>query len=188
MCFVKIYTDFYFTTSYSLKPNTNYQVRIRFNNDFGQSPWSVESSWIKTLEDIPSASPVLLEASPYESASIMLLWHPPLKEQWNSDVIRFRVLYRDYFSNSSEITEEVEANNEPDSEVHYFVRNLKRLDNILCLLFYFTLFYCIFLNFLSLWFVLHLASVSDIIWFKCRLSMILEVVHTLHLHSFMSAT
>ena len=106
-------------------------MRIRLNSDFGQSAWSFESPWIGTLEDAPSAPPILLQVSPYESSSLMLQWEPPAKGHWNSDTIGFRVLYRIYFSNETSKTEDVSMFDNIQTKVQHIIQKLARFYSIL---------------------------------------------------------
>ena len=97
---------------FSLSPNTPYRVRIRFTGDFSESVWSVESDWIKTLEAPPSKPPAQLQASPYESSSIMLQFTAPDRSLWNSDHIGYRILYRVYPSNDTFKSQEIPLSDE----------------------------------------------------------------------------
>ncbi|KAE9550691.1 hypothetical protein FO519_006092 [Halicephalobus sp. NKZ332] len=91
----------------NLTPNTAYRFRIKFTGDSSDSLWSLESEWIKTVESAPSKAPAQLQASPYESSSILLQFSPPERTFWNSDRVGYRILYRVYPSNESFKTEEV---------------------------------------------------------------------------------
>uniref|UniRef100_A0A914QBI7 Sidekick n=1 Tax=Panagrolaimus davidi TaxID=227884 RepID=A0A914QBI7_9BILA len=90
--------EFQFT---HLSPNTAYSFRIRFTGDLSDGVWSAESEWIKTLEAAPSLPPQKLQASPYESSSIMLQFNPPERHTWNSLALGYRILYRVYPSNET---------------------------------------------------------------------------------------
>lgn len=52
-----------------LEPNTAYRFRIKSVNDFGESRFSFDSDWIKTLESAPSEAPIEIKAIPYGSDS-----------------------------------------------------------------------------------------------------------------------
>uniref|UniRef100_A0A7E4ZS71 Down syndrome cell adhesion molecule-like protein Dscam2 n=1 Tax=Panagrellus redivivus TaxID=6233 RepID=A0A7E4ZS71_PANRE len=109
-----------------LIPNTAYRVRIRFNGDFAESSWSVESEWIKTASSAPSKPPTQLQASPFESSSIMLQFTPPSQQHWNSDAVGYRILYRIYPSNESFKLDEIPLSEEIPStgRIQHIVQKL----------------------------------------------------------------
>lgn len=107
-----------------LRPNTAYRARIRWSSDFGQSGWSVESAWIKTLEAAPSSPPVSLQASPYESSSLLLQWQPPPPSDWNADMIGYRILYRIYLSNETFKYDEIPPSQEEHAKMQHIIRRL----------------------------------------------------------------
>ncbi|VDM39837.1 unnamed protein product [Toxocara canis] len=107
-----------------LRPNTAYRARIRLVCDFAQSGWSMESPWIRTLEAPPSSPPLSVQVSPYESSALLLQWSPPSRNNWNSDTIGYRILYRPYPSNETLNSEEVAAAKEDLPKMQHIVRKL----------------------------------------------------------------
>lgn len=85
-----------FEISFSLKPNTAYRFRVRATNDFGDSRWSSESEWLKTLGSEPSAPPTNFQITPANSSVVKISWTSPSVDTWNSDFVGFRVLYKIY--------------------------------------------------------------------------------------------
>lgn len=106
--------------SFSLQPNTYYKIRIRFVGDFSRSVWSYESEWIKTLESLPFLPPEIIQAVPYESSSILIKWRLLKKNNWNSDKISYRILYKMYPSDNDFSVEDVFI---PDDKKEYFLPN-----------------------------------------------------------------
>uniref|UniRef100_A0AC34QH49 Thymidine kinase, cytosolic n=1 Tax=Panagrolaimus sp. JU765 TaxID=591449 RepID=A0AC34QH49_9BILA len=100
----------------NLVPNTAYRAKIKFIGDSADSIWSVESDWIKTKESFPSKPPSQLQASPYESSSILLQFSPLERSFWNSDAVGYKIFYRVYPSNDSFKMEEINPSEElPES-------------------------------------------------------------------------
>lgn len=116
-----------------LSPNSMYRFRIRFIGDFLESSWSPESEWMATLPAAPLAHPISLKATPYERNSVLLEWVVPHKSTWNSEVVGYRIHYREYPSNETWQMEEVPItvdHNEREEKVlskldsfrHYIIR------------------------------------------------------------------
>ncbi|KIH50341.1 fibronectin type III domain protein, partial [Ancylostoma duodenale] len=110
-----------------LLPNSDYRFRIRFIGDSSQSVWSSESDWMKTLPAQPSAAPLALAASPYDSTSLLLQWATPLREDWNANAIGYRVAFREYpiaAENDTWTTVEIPANSTWPERPQYLLHNL----------------------------------------------------------------
>ncbi|VDP48490.1 unnamed protein product, partial [Soboliphyme baturini] len=82
-----------------LRPATSYQFRVRVHNDFGFSSWSDASEWLKTSEAEPSHPPSNVQATAFNSSSILVSWEPPEISSWNSQLIGYRILHKIYGKN-----------------------------------------------------------------------------------------
>ncbi|CAB3409107.1 unnamed protein product [Caenorhabditis bovis] len=91
-----------------LSPNSKYRFRIRYIGDFLESSWSSESEWMQTMPAPPIAQPIAVKATPYETSSLLLEWTVPHRSTWNSDSVGYHIHYREYPSNDSWSTNEIE--------------------------------------------------------------------------------
>lgn len=157
-----------------LLSSTAYRTRIRFTNDFGQSQWSPESAWMKTLESAPSSAPSNIEAIPYESSTLKIHWRPPPIYAWNSDYVGYRILYRPYPSNDTYKTEEIALSGERLLQMERVISGLDRY---------------VFIVMETTHSRLYLFSFLDLntIFFVCKHSINRVVVPVQHRHSSMSA-
>uniref|UniRef100_A0A0N4ZCH2 Basement membrane-specific heparan sulfate proteoglycan core protein-like n=1 Tax=Parastrongyloides trichosuri TaxID=131310 RepID=A0A0N4ZCH2_PARTI len=95
----------------NLLPNTAYKARMKFIGDFQESPWSPETDWISTSQTYPFGAPTDFSVKPYQSTSVFLQWNSLPAEKWNSDVIGYRIEYKEYPSNGSFKIEELPLTN-----------------------------------------------------------------------------
>uniref|UniRef100_A0A0N5BBG1 Down syndrome cell adhesion molecule-like protein Dscam2 n=1 Tax=Strongyloides papillosus TaxID=174720 RepID=A0A0N5BBG1_STREA len=100
----------------NLLPNTKYKARMKFIGDFEESPWSPETNWITTPQTDPLGYPSNFIVKPYQSTSINLQWDSLPKNKWNSDVIGYRIEYKEYPSNGSFKIEELPLSNKIPSD------------------------------------------------------------------------
>lgn len=83
-------------TATGLRPHTLYQFRIQATNDLGPSPYSKESSEIRTLPAAPSEAVRDLKVIPITTTSVRVEWTPLDTHVWNGDDSTggYRVLFQ----------------------------------------------------------------------------------------------
>uniref|UniRef100_A0AAF5DSP0 Thioredoxin domain-containing protein n=2 Tax=Strongyloides stercoralis TaxID=6248 RepID=A0AAF5DSP0_STRER len=110
----------------NLTPNTKYKARMKFIGDFEESPWSPETNWIVTSQTDPSGCLENFIIKPYQSTSINLQWESLPSNNWNSDVIGYRIEYKEYPSNGSFKIEELPLTNKipPNGIINHILEHL----------------------------------------------------------------
>ncbi|KAK9880038.1 hypothetical protein WA026_008552 [Henosepilachna vigintioctopunctata] len=109
---------------FTLKPATTYHIRIVAENDIGSSEPS-DVVTIITAEEVPSGSPTNIKIDTSDQHSLIVYWKPPLRDEWNGDILGYYVGYRLASSEKPYIFETVEFTREEGKEHHLKISNLK---------------------------------------------------------------
>jgi Down syndrome cell adhesion molecule-like protein 1 len=109
-----------------LAPATTYNIRIVAENDIGVSD-SSDVVTIITAEEAPSGKPQNIVLEPISQTSLRIHWKPPLRSDWNGDILGYYVGYKLTSSNTSYIFETVNymAENGENKEHTLDITNLK---------------------------------------------------------------
>ncbi|XP_070503177.1 cell adhesion molecule Dscam1 isoform X23 [Chironomus tepperi] len=109
-----------------LAPATTYNFRIVAENDIGTSE-SSDVVTIITAEEAPSGKPQNIVIEPFSQTSLRVHWKPPLRSDWNGDILGYYVGYKLTSSNTSYIYETVNymAENGENKEHTLDITNLK---------------------------------------------------------------
>lgn len=109
-----------------LAPATTYNIRIVAENDIGVSD-SSDVVTIITAEEAPTGKPQGIFIEPIAQTSLRVHWKPPLRDDWNGDILGYYVGYKLTSSNSSYIYETVNymAENGDNKEHTLDITNLK---------------------------------------------------------------
>lgn len=78
---------------FTLRPATTYHFRIVAQNAIGSSGPS-ETITVKTSEEAPSGPPVDVRLSAIDQHTLRVEWKPPLRENWNGDILGYYVGYK----------------------------------------------------------------------------------------------
>lgn len=89
-----------------LAPATTYNIRIVAENEIGVSD-SSDVVTIITAEEAPSGKPQGIIIEPLSQTSLRIRWKPPLRQDWNGEILGYYVGYKLTSSNSSFIYETV---------------------------------------------------------------------------------
>ncbi|XP_045473862.1 Down syndrome cell adhesion molecule-like protein Dscam2 isoform X48 [Harmonia axyridis] len=109
---------------FTLKPATTYHIRILAENDIGSSEPS-DVVTIITAEEVPSGPPTNIKINTSDQHSLVVFWNPPLRDEWNGDILGYYVGYRLASSEKPYIFETVEFTREEGKEHHLKISNLK---------------------------------------------------------------
>ncbi|XP_044755484.1 Down syndrome cell adhesion molecule-like protein Dscam2 isoform X16 [Coccinella septempunctata] len=109
---------------FTLKPATTYHIRILAENDIGSSEPS-DVVTIITAEEVPSGPPTNIKIDSSDQHSLVVSWNPPLRDEWNGDILGYYVGYRLASSEKPYIFETVEFTREEGKEHHLKISNLK---------------------------------------------------------------
>ena len=92
-----------------LAPATTYNIRIVAENEIGVSE-SSEVVTIITAEEAPSGKPQAVKVEPVNQTALRVRWKPPLRADWNGEILGYYVGYKLTSSNTSFIYETVNYN------------------------------------------------------------------------------
>ncbi|CAL8111483.1 unnamed protein product [Orchesella dallaii] len=109
---------------YNLRPATTYHLRLVAENEIGTSEAS-QSVTIITAEEAPSGPPQTIQVEPVDQHTLKVTWKPPLREEWNGEIMGYYVGYKLASSDKPYLFETVEFSREVGKEHHLMVSNLK---------------------------------------------------------------
>ncbi|XP_035704480.1 Down syndrome cell adhesion molecule-like protein Dscam2 isoform X15 [Folsomia candida] len=109
---------------YNLRPATTYHLRLVAENEVGTSEAS-QSVTIITAEEAPSGPPTGIAVEPVDQHTLKVTWKPPLREEWNGDIMGYYVGYKLASSDKPYLFETVEFSREVGKEHHLMISNLK---------------------------------------------------------------
>ncbi len=109
---------------YNLIPGTNYHIRLVAENDVRASEPS-ETVTIVTAEDVPSGAPRQVRVETVDPNKLKVTWKPPLREQWNGEIVGYYVGYKQATSGNPFIFETVEFSREQGKEHQLDIAHLK---------------------------------------------------------------
>ncbi|XP_063932377.1 cell adhesion molecule Dscam1 isoform X8 [Zophobas morio] len=109
---------------FTLKPATTYHIRIVAENEIGSSEPS-DTVTIITAEEVPGGPPTSIRVETDDQHSLVVYWKPPVREEWNGDILGYYVGYRLANSEKPYLFETVEFSREEGKEHHLKISNLK---------------------------------------------------------------
>nr|CAD7399479.1 unnamed protein product [Timema cristinae] len=87
-------------TVQNLSPASSYHLRIMAENRLGLSDPS-EAIQVTTQEEVPSGSPQDVRAEAKSSTELFVAWEPPMRDQWNGNLLGYYVGYQEQSNPSS---------------------------------------------------------------------------------------
>lgn len=105
---------------FTLKPATTYHIRIVAENEIGISDPS-DTVTIITAEEVPSGPPTSIRVETNNQHSLTVYWKPPLRTDWNGDILGYYVGYKLASSDKPYFFETVEFSKEEGKEHHLTV-------------------------------------------------------------------
>lgn len=76
-------------------------------------------------EEAPSGPPQNIQVEPVDQHTLKVTWKPPLREEWNGEIMGYYVGYKLASSDKPYLFETVEFSREVGKEHHLMVSNLK---------------------------------------------------------------
>ncbi|XP_068899437.1 cell adhesion molecule Dscam1 isoform X31 [Tenebrio molitor] len=109
---------------FTLRPATTYHIRIVAENEIGSSDPS-DTVTIITAEEVPGGPPTSIRVETNDQHSLVVYWKPPVRDEWNGDILGYYVGYRLANSDKPYLFETVEFSREEGKEHHLKISNLK---------------------------------------------------------------